>query len=411
MNTRLDALARLMTSALDEALSALDPAALVSDALPPEPPCAGRVLLVAAGKAAIAMARGALGRWPDRIDEALEITIASPPDPASLDACSRASRITGAHPIPDTRSEAAADEALRRAARLGPEDLLLGLISGGASAVMAAPAAGGSLDEKRAVIAALLDRGAPIRDVNLVRRHLSRIKGGRLARAAAPAATLTLIASDVIGGAAHDIGSGPSVPDPTTIGEARAALARAGIDAPGVLDESPKPGDLPANSARIIVDPPALGRALADALRARGLDATVDAAEEGDAESMVNRRLRRASRLAPGQAIVIPCEPTLTLPPRRGRGGRAGWIALRAMARLPGDVALLCAATDGVDGSSGAAGAIVTRGWAEQVSAAAIDEALSSFDDASIHRALGTHVGGGPRGHNLTDVHVIARLG
>lgn len=410
MNTPLDALARVMTSALDEALAALDLAALVRDALPPEPPCAGRVLLVAAGKASVAMARGALGRWPDRVDEALVITIPSPPDPAWLELHPHTSRIAGAHPIPDARSEAAAEEALRRAARLGPGDLLLGLISGGASAVMAAPAAGRSLDDKRAVIAALLDRGVPIRDVNLVRRHLSRIKGGRLARAAAPAATLTLIASDVIGGAPHDIGSGPSVPDPTTIGEARAILAGAGIDAADALDESPKPGDLPVNSARIIVDPPALGRALADALSARGLDATVDAAEEGDAESMVNRRLQRASRLAPGQAVVIPCEPTLTLPARRGRGGRAGWAALRAMARLPADVALLCAATDGVDGSSGAAGAIVTRARAEQVSAAAIEEALSGFDDASMHRALGTHVGGGPRDHNLTDVHVIARL-
>lgn len=403
----LAALAATLERALHEALRALDPAALVRDALPPTPPCEGRVLVIAAGKAAPAMMRGALDRWGHRLDEALLVTLPSLVDRASMDA--RVTLLAGAHPTPDARGEAAADEALRRAARLGAGDLLLALISGGASALMAAPAPGMSLAEKRALIAALIDRGAPVRDVNVVRRHLSRIKGGRLSRAAQPAETLTLIAGDVIGGAPHDIGSGPSVPDPTTVAEARAILARAGLPAPRALDESPKPEDAPPSSARIIVDPEALGRALAEALRARGLEARVDPADEGDARSIVDRRLDRASRLAPGEAVVIPCEPTLSLPRARGEGGRAGYVALASMARLPDDVALLCAASDGVDGSSGAAGAIVTRAHAASIGEAAIQRALEDFDDASIHRALGTHLGGGPTGHNLTDVHVLAR--
>jgi hydroxypyruvate reductase len=408
-----------LAAALGEALAALDPARLVEAALPEEPPHGRRVTVIAAGKAAAAMTAGALARWPDHVDSALSITVA--PLPARPDD-PRVQMRAAAHPIPDERSVAAAEEALRRAAALGPRDLLLALISGGASALLASPPDGMSLAEKQAVVTALLDRGVPIRDVNLVRRHLSRIKGGRLARAAAPAETLTLIASDVIGGAPHDVGSGPTVPDPTTTADARAVLEAAGISAPPWLGESLKPDEPVPTSAQIIVDPAALGRAVAAALARRGLRASVDPADEGDAPAVVERRLARAATLAPGEAAVIPCEPTIdmtrsprsghpaiTLPAARGRGGRAGWIALAAMRRLPPAVALLCAASDGADGSSGAAGAIVTRADAAAIDAAAIDAALAGYDDASVHRALGTHLPGGPTGHNLADVHVLVR--
>ncbi|MEI2687856.1 MAG: DUF4147 domain-containing protein [Cypionkella sp.] len=213
----------------------------------------------------------------------------------------------------------------------------------------------------------MLDRGAPIRDVNLVRRHLSRIKGGRLARAAAPAATLTLHRERRHRRSARTTSArGPALAGSDDDRRRRAtALARAGIDAPGVLDESPKPGDLPANSARIIVDPDRpLGRALADALRARGLDATADARRGG--RRGIHGRIaacdaRRASRR--GSAIVIPCEPTLTLPPaartRRARaaGSRSGrWRAFPATSRSSARPPTASTA------ASGAAGAIVTRG-------------------------------------------------
>jgi hydroxypyruvate reductase len=406
-----DALAELrgaLTASLRAALVALEPARLVREALPPLPPKRARVLVIAAGKAAAAMAQGAFARWPERIDEALVIATPPLPEPATIDARGRVEVRGAAHPIPDARSVAAADEALRRAAALGVDDLLLALISGGASALLASPPAGMTLVEKQSVVAALLERGVPIREVNLVRRHLSRIKGGGLARAAAPARTLTLVISDVIGGAVHDVGSGPTVADPTTVGEARAVLERAGLAVPAALCESLKPGEAVRARARLVADPAALGRAVAAELALRGLRASVDPAEEGEARAVVASRLARARTLAPGEAVVIPCEPTIALPSARGRGGRAGWIALAAMRDLPDDVALLCAASDGVDGSSQAGGALVARDDARRLDPAVIDAALAGFDDASAHRALGTHLAS-VTGHNLADVHVLAR--
>ena len=396
--------ASALVASLAAALGSLDPARLVREVLPPRPPCGGRVIVIAAGKASRAMTRGALSRWPDRVSSALVIA----KDAEAIDDA-RVTTIAAGHPIPDARSVAAATEALSRASALDHDDLLLALISGGASALMAAPAEGLDLREKQAIVATLLDRGIPIRDVNVVRRHLSRIKGGRLARAAAPAEALTLIVSDVIGGAPHDIGSGPTVADPTTIADARAVLARARVPAPHALSESPAPHGSASPQAWIIGDPPMLGRAIAAELARHGLRATIDDPDEGDAAAIVERRLARASMLAPGEAAVIPCEPTVSLPDVHGRGGRAGWIALAALRRLPDDVTLLCAATDGVDGSSGAAGAIVSRADAAKLDPRAIDVAIATFDDAAAHRAMGTHLPGGPTGHNLTDVHVLAR--
>jgi hydroxypyruvate reductase len=393
-----------IASALREALGALDPADAVRDTLAAEGPPRGRVLLVAAGKAAPRMAAGALAAWGDRIDEGIVVSTATP---SMMDA--RFATRIAPHPIPDERSEAAADDALARAARLGEGDLLLALISGGASALLAAPPLGITLAEKQALVTALLDRGVPIRAVNLVRRHASRVKGGRLARAAAPARVLALIASDVIAGAPHDIGSGPAVADPTTLEDARRVLHDAGMAAPAWLDESPKPGRGPEARARVVLDPAALGRALGAALARHGLTVEVDPPEEGEAREVLERRIARAARLAPGEAVVVPCEPTIALPARRGRGGRAGWIALAAMRRLPPGVTLLCAASDGVDGSSGAAGAIVCAEDAARIDAGTLDAAIAGYDDAAAHAVLGTHLVGGPTGHNLADVHALIR--
>ncbi len=414
------ALLDTITRVFRAALASLDPARLVHDALPPLPPRRARVVVIAAGKAAAAMAQGALARWPERIDRALVVG----PDPISTWSDPRVRSLAASHPIPDERSVLAAEAALALAGDLGAGDLLVALISGGASALLASPAAGLSLEEKRTIVAALLDRGAPIREVNLVRRHLSRVKGGRLARAAIPARVLSLLLSDVIGGEPSDIGSGPTVPDATTIEDARAVLRRYApelADAP-FLDESLKPdtpvpileaaAEVPAAvrlRARILVDPGTLAASVRDRLELAGLRAVVEGPEEGDAAAITARRVARAATLAPGEAVIIACEPTLHLPALRGQGGRAGWIALAAMRRLPDDVALLCAASDGVDGSSGAGGAGVTRSTAAGVTDEAIDRALADFDDARIHRALGTQLAGGPTGHNLADVHILAR--
>ncbi|MGK3964280.1 DUF4147 domain-containing protein [Sorangium sp. So ce118] len=424
MSAALDGLRAALVMALRDGLAELDPAGLVERALDAEAVAPGsRVLVVAAGKAALGMARGALRCWGDRVAGGLAVTVATPAIPARdqpsaladpEEAALRPLRVMrAAHPIPDARSVDAAEAALAIAAALGPGDLLLALISGGASALLAAPPAGVSLAEKQALVAALLEGGAPIQEVNLVRRHLSRIKGGRLAAAAAPARVLTLLMSDVVRGLPHDISSGPTVPDPTRVEEALAALERWAPQlsrlAPA-LDESLKPADAPLLDARMLADPDRLAERVAAALAARtGLRAVAAPAEDGDARAIVERRLALARRLAPGEAAVIPCEPTLSLPAQRGAGGRAGWIALAALRGLPPDVALLCAASDGADGSSGAAGAVVGSAAAAAMDDRAIDAALARFDDAAVHRALGTRVELGLTGHNLTDVHIVAR--
>jgi glycerate 2-kinase len=436
-----------LIAALRAGLAELDPARLVHDALPPLPPKRSRVRVIAAGKAAGRMTEGALERWGSRIEDALVITVDSDaklrldagsssserrtePSPRAVAQVSRVDVLHAAHPIPDSRSALAAEEALRRAGELGQDDLLVALISGGASSLLALPPAGVSLVDKQTIVARLLESGAPIRDVNLVRRHISRIKGGRLAAQAAPARVLTLIVSDVIGGAPHDIGSGPTVFDPTTVSDAIAVLRRWSPDLASptllgerahALTESLKPAaaraaeDLaappaPRIRARILADPDALARAVASSLNHSGVfRARALPPEQGDALDLARRRVGLARRLAPGEAVVIPCEPTLALPKQRGRGGRAGFIALASMRDLPDGVLLLCAATDGVDGSSGAAGALVARSHASALNDAAIDAALAAFDDARIHQTLGTHIEGGPTGHNLTDLHILAR--
>ncbi|UQA58865.1 glycerate kinase [Polyangium aurulentum] len=415
MNEEAERLRSALVGAFLGALGDLDPGRLVERALPPSPPEGARVRLVAAGKAALAMTRGALARWGDRIEASLVITTDGAPfDAAAFDEA-RVTVLRASHPLPDERSVRAAEAALAHVGGLGPEDVVLALISGGASALLSLPPPGMSLEDKRRVVRTLLEGGAPIRDVNLVRRRLSRIKGGRLALAAAPASVKTLVVSDVVDGAPHDVGSGPSVPDPTPLEEARAALVRyaPALVEEGVgdrLDPTPDPRSFPVRTeATILAGPEDFGRAVAARLEALGFSVEVRAPEGGDAAAVAARRAEQARSLAPGHALVIPCEPTVVLPAQRGRGGRAGWVALRAMRDLPPDAALLCGASDGADGDGGTAGAAVTRGHAEGADPRLLDEALAIFDDARAHRALGTAIDAGPTGHNLTDVHVIAR--
>ncbi|MDI3287683.1 DUF4147 domain-containing protein [Polyangium sp. 15x6] len=415
MSAAEEALRRILAEVFLESLAALDPARLVAEALPPRPPEGARVRLFAAGKAAGAMARGALSRWGDCIEASLVVTVdGAPIDFRGLELRGSPVVLHAAHPVPDERSVAAAHAALAHVDGLGPDDRVLALISGGSSALLVLPPPGLDLEDERRVVRALLEGGAPIHDVNLVRRHLSRIKGGRLAAAAAPALVETLALSDVVGGALHDIGSGPTVPDPTTATEARAALARyapaelAARLAPYLDDTTEKP--FPTRTeARLLAGPEDFARAAAANLSARGFSVRIEPPEGGDARDVVEKRLAQAAALAPGNAIVVACEPTLALPAVRGRGGRAGWVALAALKKLPPGVALLCGASDGTDGSSSAAGAVVSSGAAGDFDAARIDAALAGYDDAAIHRALGTAIETGPTGQNLTDLHILAR--
>jgi len=410
MNTR--ALRQTLLEAREEALERLLSDRAVSrhpglaSATPP-------VRVVALGKAAPNMLRDCAAVLTDRIDRSLVITTDSA-EAGALPA--HTTLLRASHPVPDARSLEAADQALALASSVPAHGTLVVLVSGGASALVCAPPHSVSFQAKRELVDALLRSGAPIQDVNAVRRHLSRIKGGGLA-AASNARVLCAIASDVILGQPHDIGSGPACVDPTSRDDASAILRRELGDARARELEPHLTHGLALSDAsaarvdaRIVVGPEHLAGAVTDALLRRGLHARFEMRSSCTAEQLAIDLATSASQLARGEALVIACEPTLRLPSSAGHGGRAGWVALRVLAQraLPDDVAFLCASSDGVDGSSGAAGACVARDVI--CDAAGLRRALESFDDATAHRAMGTLIAGGATGLNLTDVYVCARL-
>jgi glycerate 2-kinase len=346
------------------------------------------VVVVAVGKAAPAMARAAI--------DALNVTRAVIVAPDGTDALGL-DVLRASHPIPDERSVLAA-EALLDAARGAP--LLLALISGGASSLACAPAEGITLAEKQAVVRAMLESGAAITDVNRVRRHLSRIKGGRLAAVAQR--TMVLAVSDVIGGAASDIGSGPASRAPDDLEAARAALLRFAPEH-ARLAQRMTPSPHVESTSRIIAEPSDLAEAAAARARARGYAATILGASLGSADSVASEYVAFAKTLTARSAIIRVAEPSVALPREHGRGGRAGRVALTVWNDgLPDDIALACIASDGVDGSSGSAGAVISG----KIDAR---DALARYDDAPFLRAHGAAVDLGPTGQNLCDLHILLR--
>ena len=349
---------------------------------------ASRIFLLAAGKAALGMATELAARLGPKLHDALAIVPSlaiggrSGPQAAASDAARNAIRIIAAgHPLPDASSQRAAAAALDFASHAGPGDLLLFALSGGASSLMAAPAAPVTLADKIAINAALLGSGASIRELNIVRRHLSAIKGGGLLRACGGARVLSLILSDVAQNDLATIGSGPTAADPTTFAEAIGVLKRRGLwgrapeairdrlerGAAGEIAETVKPGDpllaradnLVIGDNRIAVD------AAADAAAAAGY--TVDRWRELYGEADDVGRALSAHLVGDGGArvcVVAGGEPVVTMR-GRGRGGRAQQAAL-AMAleleRLGRErrIMALFAGTDGIDGPTDAAGAFVS---------------------------------------------------
>jgi hydroxypyruvate reductase len=346
-----------------------------------------------------------------------------------------------AHPLPDARSAAAAEAALAVAAGVPATDQLLVLISGGASALLCAPAAGLDMQDKLRTVAALAAAGADIATLNVVRRHLSRIKGGRLAAACA-APVLALAWSDVLGDDTATIGGGPAAADATTFRDALAALDRFGLRAhvpaaarqhleqgasaaAGAPGETVKPGDrrLDALRTRVLAGPDDLAAAAAAALREHG--AVVEHVETGvhDAvDSLAGRLAARAQalawRVAAGEclAMVAGGEPVVTLPASPGQGGRAQHTALDVARRLaemrwpPGvEVTVLCGASDGSDGPTGDAGGIVTPGTWAAIEAAGVDAAaaLRGFDAGPALAAGGALLHTGPTGQNLCDLFLV----
>jgi hydroxypyruvate reductase len=404
----------------DAAVAAADPARCLPAHLPALP--RGRTVVVGAGKAAAAMAAAVEAHWPEPLS-GLVVTR----DGHGLP-CRRIEVIEAAHPVPDARGQAAAARILQTVQGLGPEDLVLVLMSGGASALLALPAPGIALEDKRALNRALLASGAPIAAMNCVRKHLSAIKGGRLALAAWPAKVATLAISDVPGDDPAVIGSGPTVPDPSTREEALAVLDRYGIDAPPAVrafladpaSETPKPGEPRLASAeyRIVASPWQSLQAAAEVARAAGVTPLLlGDAIEGEAREAA-RVLGGIARCCAwrGEPVAPPCvllsggETTVTLR-GKGRGGRNGEFLLAlalALGGAPGIDALACD-TDGIDGAEDNAGAFVGEDTLARAAALGIDAAacLAANDAWGFFAALGDLVVTGPTRTNVNDFRAI----
>ncbi|MCW5219683.1 glycerate kinase type-2 family protein [Verminephrobacter aporrectodeae] len=400
----------------------------------PAPP-KGRTLVLGAGKAGGAMAQALEALWPgDAPLSGLVLTRYGhiPPRPAGL--AQRIEVVEAAHPVPDAAGLAAAQRILALTRGLSADDLVLCLISGGGSALLTLPCDGLTLHDKQRINRALLDSGAQISEMNCVRKHLSRIKGGRLALACAPARVLTLAISDVPGDDPGVIASGPTVPDASHCAHALAILARYGIDVPaaaraaleaGTL-ETPKPGDarFAGHCLQLIATPWQALEAAAATARAAGLAVHVlsdeiegEACEVGRVHAALARSVARR-----GQPFAAPCvilsggETTVTVRARapglpRGRGGRAGEFCLGLAQALQGAPAVwaLAADTDGIDGSQDNAGALVCPDTLARARSAGlhIDAHLAGNDSWGFFAQLDDLLVTGPTHTNVNDFRAL----
>ena len=404
--------------------------------LPAPPP--GRTLVLGAGKAGGSMAQAVEALWPaDAPLEGLVVTRYqhTPPRPAGLK--QRIEIVEASHPVPDAAGLAAARRILGLTHGLTKDDLVLGLISGGGSALLTLPAEGLTLEEKQRINRDLLNCGAHIGEMNCVRKHLSRIKGGRLAAACAPARVVTLTISDVPGDDPSTIASGPTVPDATTCADALSILKRYHIAVPGLVAdllakgglETPKPGDAAfvGHAVHLIATPQQSLEAAAAEARAAGIPAHILSDEiEGESREVgkVHAALARAVARGTG-AWQKPCvilsggETTVTVRKQpdgepRGRGGRAGEFCMGLAQALQGQAGVwgLAADTDGIDGLEDNAGAFVAPDTLAQALARGMKIAayLDRNDAVGYFEPLGGLVVTGPTHTNVNDFRALLIL-
>jgi len=414
-----DAAARaLLRDLFDAALSAARPATCLAPYIDKLQPPRGRTLVIGAGKASAAMARALEDRWRHPL-EGLVVTRYG-----YGETCKHIEIVEAAHPVPDEKGRAAAGRMLEKVKGLSPDDLLLCLISGGASALLALPAPGLTLADKQEVNRALLRSGAHIGEMNTVRKHLSAIKGGRLAIAAQPARVLSWLISDVPNDDPGVIGSGPTVADSTTFADALAVLAKFAIDPPpavlahleagaaGRIEETPKPGDprLARVETVMVATPQRSLDAAAALARSKGLDVVMLGDNlEGEARVLGAEHARLALDMARhGKPVVILSGGETTVTVRgKGRGGRnVEYLLAEAIAANGADgVWGLSADTDGVDGAEDVAGAIFTPDTLARARAQGRDPQamLDDNDGHGFFEMLGDSLVTGPTRTNVND--------
>ena len=410
----------LLAHLFDAAMAAADPYHLIAPHLPPPPP--GRTLVLGAGKAAARMAEAVEHAWQGELSGLVVTRYGHGAPTRHIEV------IEAGHPVPDAAGEEAARRMLALAGGLGPDDLVLCLVSGGGSALLSLPAPGIGVDEKRALNRELLRCGAPIADMNCVRRHLSGIKGGRLALACYPARVVTLVVSDVPGDDPAVVASGPTVPDATTGQDALAIVDKYGIAASSAvravladpLLAAPRPDDprLARNETRVIVTAQQALDAAAATARAAGYTPLIlSSSMEGEARevALVHASIARQV-VGHQQPVRAPCvilsggETSVTVR-GHGRGGRNAEFLLAlavALDGLPG-VHALAVDTDGIDGTEDNAGAWLAPGTLARARAMGLEARVRLLDNDGygFFSALGQLVVTGPTRTNVNDLRAI----
>lgn len=406
------------------ALARLGASRRVAEALAATPLPAGRVRVLAIGKAATPMIEAALAALGGRAEDALCVHPEGTRAPAGVRA------IAAGHPRP-TRGSLEAGDAIRAWAAANGGATALVLLSGGGSALAVAPAPGLSLEDKADALAAVMRAGATIQELNAVRKHLSALKGGRLGAALAPAPVRVLVLSDVPGDDLSTIASGPLVPDPTTWADVAAVLARTGtrgalpatvrafVDAESAAGrETPKPGDprFATIAHQLLAGPTELARAAAEAASARGLVAQADSAPLVGDVAAVAARLGAWARANAGRGprlLALGGEPTIRIPPDAPHpdGGRAQALALLSAKQLAGlPAAALAAGSDGRDGPTEHAGAVVDGATVSEAQAAGVDldAALAEARSGPACAALGAAIPRFETGTHVCDLVMVA---
>jgi hydroxypyruvate reductase len=419
----------LMRASFDAAVAAADPLRMLGAHLPPPP--RGKVVVVGAGKAAASMALAVERAWPDVPMEGVVITRYAHGLPTQ-----RIRVVEAGHPVPDEAGEQAAHEILQRARQLTADDLLLVLVSGGGSSLLSLPVAAVPIADLKALTRQLLASGAPIEQMNVVRKHLSQIAGGRLAAAAASggAQVLALIVSDVTGDSPSDIASGPCAPDPSTYADARDILRRWHVQPPasiaewlrrgaaGAIPETPKPDDplFARVDNRVIATAHGSLASAADVFRQAGVTPVI----LGDTVTGEARELAKVygalareivsyrAPFAPPVALISGGECTVTLPAgSSGRGGRCTEFLLSLAVELEAvpNVYALAADTDGIDGSETNAGAWLDPQTSQDAAAQGVTAraALDAHDAWGYFAAADRLLVTGPTRTNVNDYRVI----